>query len=77
MKLAFLGHRTGQEWTEGNPEISDFAEHQIYASSDTKTNDVAGLWSYILYAGFNFHAIHHMFPTIDNHYLPLADKILV
>jgi len=34
-KLTFLGHRTGYEWTEGNEEIRDFGEHQVYASSDT------------------------------------------
>ena len=32
--------------------------------------------SYLLYAGFNFHAIHHLFPTIDNYQLPLANAIL-
>ena len=32
--------------------------------------------SYILYAGFNYHAIHHFFPTIDNHSLPQANAIL-
>jgi hypothetical protein len=25
MKLTFLGHRTGREWTEGNREVRDFA----------------------------------------------------
>ena len=42
-----------------------------------KTNNISGLLSYVLYCGFNFHAVHHLFPTIDNHYLPLVDKILV
>jgi fatty acid desaturase len=76
MKLTFLGHRTGREWTEGNREIRDFAEHQIVASTDTKTNDLCGVLSYVGYAGFNFHAVHHIFPTIDNHFLPAIDKML-
>ena len=75
LKLTFLGHRTGAEWTAGNVEIRDFAEHQIYASSDTPTNNCRGFWSYLLYAGFNFHAIHHIFPTIDNHSLPEASDL--
>lgn len=48
----------------------------MVASSDTKTEDVCGFMSYLCYAGFNFHAIHHLFPTVDNHCLPALDKIL-
>ena len=76
MKLSLIGHRTGRVWTEGNQEIRDFAEHQIMTATDSKTNDICGIKSYVFYAGFNFHAIHHLFPTVDNHYLPIADKIL-
>lgn len=76
MKLNFFGHRTGQEWTEGNEEIRDFGEHQVRASCDTETDEATGLWSYIIYAGFNYHGVHHMFPTIDNYNLPKATAIL-
>jgi fatty acid desaturase len=76
LKLTFLGHRTGREWTEGNQEIRDFAHHQIEASTDTQSNDACGLLSYIAYLGFNIHAVHHIFPTADNHLLPRLDKIL-
>lgn len=40
------------------------------------TDNCRGFRSYLLYAGFNFHAIHHMFPTIDNYQLPQASAIL-
>ena len=73
--LAGAGHRTGREWTEGDPEIRDFGEHQV-ASSTNMTSRRRGFWSYIINAGFNIHSVHHMFPTIDNHFLPLADAIL-
>lgn len=75
-KLAFIGHKTGREWTEGNTEIRDFAEHQIYTSTDIQTPFHSGFLSYLFYAGFNCHAIHHLFPTIDNHQLPQANLIL-
>jgi len=41
------------------------------------TNNLCGFFSYMFYAGFNYHAIHHLFPTIDNHSLPKVNKILV
>lgn len=74
--MTFITHRTGADWTEGNVEIRDFAEHQVNAVTEATTDNCRGFLSYLLYAGFNFHAVHHLFPTIDNHYLPEASAIL-
>lgn len=76
INLSFTGHRTQANWTAGAPEISDFAEHQIFASTDEQSNFPTGLPSYFFYAGFNLHAIHHLFPTLDNYSLQKANQIL-
>lgn len=46
------------------------------SSTDIKTSFQTGFFSYLFYSGFNTHAVHHFFPTVDNHRLPLIDAIL-
>jgi fatty acid desaturase len=75
-KLACLGHVTNYDRVEASNRVLDYAEHQVYASSEIPTPGYKGLLSYVIYAGFNYHAIHHLFPTIDNYNLPKASAIL-
>ncbi len=74
--MTLPAHRRGIEWTAGNEEIKDYAEHQLATCSDAVTNQCKGFWSYLMYAGFNYHVVHHLFPTIDNHQLPEAAAVL-
>jgi fatty acid desaturase len=47
----------------------------MYSTADTDTW-ITGIWSYFIYAGFNMHTPHHLFPTADLVILPKILKIV-
>jgi len=60
-------HHTPEAWHEGYPAplSNDFGMHQVITVVDHS------LWlplplSYLFFGGFNQHAIHHLFPTLDS-----------
>lgn len=67
-KCIFCGHRVQDTWTAGCEPISDFAEHTLATTCDTTTY-LTGFLSMMLFAGFNQHIAHHLFPTIDHYHL--------
>lgn len=67
-KCIFCGHRTQQMWTAGCEPIEDFGEHTLASTCDT-TTELKGFLSMALFAGFNQHIAHHLFPTVDHYHL--------
>lgn len=55
-------------WTAGSEPIQDFGEHTLAATCDTTTH-LTGFLSMALFAGFNQHIAHHLFPTVDHYHL--------
>lgn len=71
-KCIFCGHRTQEMWSAGSERIEDFGEHTVASTCDTTTH-LRGFLSMALFAGFNQHISHHLFPTVDHSHL---DKLL-
>ena len=67
-KCIFCGHRTQDMWTAGCDPIQDYGEHTLAVTCDT-TTELTGYLSMALFAGFNQHISHHLFPTIDHYHL--------
>lgn len=76
-KMVLCPHRQIQLWSEGAPEIRDYVLHTIATTCDTCHSDISAYTSLVLYAGFNVHALHHLFPTIDHRMLPQCNRIFV
>jgi fatty acid desaturase len=40
------------------------------ATTCDTTTDLTGIFSFMFFAGFNIHSVHHMFPTADHSQFP-------
>ena len=74
---SFCVHRGELMWTEGDPGgEKDFGKHIFLTTIDHST-DYSLFWSFYLFAGFNNHIAHHLFPTVDHSRLPEIKEIII